>query len=512
MKYVTTTVIALFLALGVTTVAQPGSLDATFGTNGIVTTSFGSQSAFGQSIAVQSDGKIVMAGGLFSGFALVRYLDDGTLDYSFGVGGEVVTAFGSSSDYPWSVAVQMDGKILVAGQTTNSELYTEFALARYNENGSLDNSFGLGGIVTTNFGTNAVGTSLAIQEDGKIIVTGCANSSSPQSIFALARYNMDGILDSEFGIGGQVTTPFGGNDLSYSVAIQSDGKILVAGASWMTSIGFGFALGRYNTDGSLDNSFGVGGKVSTTFGTIESRGWSVAIQADGKIIVVGDVWNGSGRDFGVARYNTDGSIDNSFGMDGKVITSFGPGSSTPHSVLIQADGKILACGDDDSVFVMARYNTDGALDNSFGISGKVTTVMSMGGSGQSATIQPDGKIIIAGSGSSGQFFFSAFVVARYLSGLNLGLVDLSITNNAPLIYPNPIDKQSTLEYTLPIAETISIHLLDMQGRAVQTFIEGQHQAAGEHQQVIDFAEDLPAGSYLIAISSPKGRLTVQVVK
>jgi len=216
----------------------------------------------------------------------------------------VTTDFGGS-DYGFSVALQPDGKIVVAGYAGG-----DFALARYNSDGALDTSFGSGGKVTTDFGGSyhPDGFSVALQPDGKIVVAGYAGGD-----FALARYNSDGALDTSFGSGGKVTTDFGGSDAGYSVALQPDGKIVVAGYA-----GLDFALARYNSDGALDTSFGTGGKVTTDFSGGRDVGYSVALQPDGKIVVAGY----AGVDFALARYNSDGALDTSFGSGGKVTTDF----------------------------------------------------------------------------------------------------------------------------------------------------------------------------------------------
>jgi len=519
MKYLTTTLTALFLALGVTTMAQPGSLDVDFDADGKVTTDLGAGYDLGESVAIQPDGKIVVAGsaeiGTDNEFALARYNTDGTLDNSFSIDGKVTTNFGTDFAQGNSVAIQPDGKIVVAGSSSHFNSDLKFAVARYNTDGTLDNSFSLDGKVTTTFGTGIAGvsvSSVAIQPDGKIIVAG-SSWEGPNHDFALARYNTNGTLDNSFSADGKVTTDFGmGFDDGESVAIQPDGKIVVAGTSH-NGTDLEFALARYNTNGTLDNFFSFDGKVTTDFGTGLGAGLSVAIQPDGKIVVAGTSYNslGGDEDFALARYHAHGSLDNNFGVNGKVTTDFGTSIDVGESVAIQLDGKIVVAGYSyigaNYDFALARYNTDGTPDNSFGVDGNVTTTFGTSFDvGWSVVIQLDGKIVVAGSS------YGDFAVARYISGLNIGIIEFSLTNTSPLIYPNPIDKLATLEYTLQNDETISIHLLDMQGKTLQTFIEGEKQAAGEHQQSIDLPETLPSGTYLIVISSVRGKLTVQIMK
>jgi len=328
-------------------------------------------------------------------FALVRYNTDGSLDSSFGNGGKVTTAIGASinignvvgagNDAASSVAVQSDGKIVVAGDTNKEGGYTvDFAVVRYNANGSLDGTFGNGGKVATAIGSNQdYGEDGTVQPDGKILVAGFSDNGSNYD-FALVRYNADGSLDSSFGNGGRVTTAIGtGHDYGRSVAVQTDGKILVTGESWNGS-NYDIALVRYNTNGGLDSSFGSGGKVTTAIGTSTDDGWSVAVQPDGKILVAGDTGNGgnypySNYDFALVRYNANGSLDGTFGNGGKVTTATGANLFYGTNVALQADGKILVTGTGyngtNNDFALVRYNTDGSLDSSFSASAATMAVV-----------------------------------------------------------------------------------------------------------------------------------------
>ncbi|MFJ3310849.1 calcium-binding protein [Streptomyces sp. NPDC086549] len=347
--------------------AAPGDLDPTFGTGGKVTTDFAGEFAGAEGVAVQADSKIIAVGasnttGIDIDFALARYNTDGSLDSTFGTGGKVTTDFGGSQ-YAVAVAVQADGKIIAAGDTyVVSDDSHDFALARYNTDGSLDTSFGTGGKVTTDFGDSGA-SGVALQADGKIIAAGYSVGINYD--FALARYNTDGSLDSTFGTGGKVTTDFGGAyDEAFAVALQADGKIIAVGASGTGGEERDFALARYNTDGSLDSTFGTGGKVTTTFGDFDGA-QGVAVQADGKIVAAGDA-NNLRNFFALARYNTDGSLDSTFGTGGKVTTDFGgAGDSGASAVAVQADGKIVAAGSSVSIggtdFALARYQDGGSI-------------------------------------------------------------------------------------------------------------------------------------------------------
>ncbi|MCP3686964.1 MAG: hypothetical protein GY784_01000, partial [Gammaproteobacteria bacterium] len=348
-----------------------GTLDTTFGGgDGIVTTDIGSSDDYGQSVKVQSDGKIVVAGYSWDGadyqFALVRYDTDGTLDTTFDTDGKVTTDLTTGDDKVYSVDIQSDGKILVAGR--NGDL--DFALVRYNTDGSLDTDFDSDGIVATDFpfGGSDFGDQVLIQSDGKILVSGRADTSSGNADFALARYNSDGSLDTTFGGGdGMVTTPISGaHDMGNGISLQSDGKIVQAGYLNGTK---DFAVIRYNTDGTLDTTFDTDGIVTTDFGGSNDYAYRTTVQADGKILVMGESNIDGDYDFALVRYNTDGSLDTTFDSDGIVTTDFGNGDDTAYEIVTQSDGKILVVGQSyngsNYDIALVRYNADGSLDTSF---------------------------------------------------------------------------------------------------------------------------------------------------
>ncbi|MCP4335916.1 MAG: hypothetical protein GY785_24995, partial [Gammaproteobacteria bacterium] len=295
-----------------------GSLDTSFDTDGILTTDFGSGNDYGQSVTVQSDGKILVAGYSHNGtdydFSVTRYNTDGSLDTSFDTDGKLSTAIGSDNDFAAGLTLQSDGKILVAGRSWNGSDY-DFALTRYNTDGSLDSSFDTDGILTTAIGSDSeVGKSVTVQSDGKILVAGQSHNGSDYD-FALTRYNTDGSLDTSFDGDGKLTTAIGpGAEFGESVTVQSDGKILVAGQSW-NGTDTDFALTRYNADGSLDTTFDTDGILTTDFGSGTDVGYSVTTQNDGKILVTGYSYNGTDNDFALVRYNTDGSLDTDFALE-----------------------------------------------------------------------------------------------------------------------------------------------------------------------------------------------------
>jgi uncharacterized delta-60 repeat protein len=403
--------------------AAPGDLDRTFSGNGKTMTRFpGGSNASG--LAIQADGRIVAVGNAnFGRFALARYRGNGTLDATFSGDGKVTTNI-AGSEAAFGVALQADGKIVAAGFAFVAG-NSVFALARYNADGTLDTTFSGDGKATTDFAAgNERAWDVAIQLDGKIVAAGeFREQGSDETRFALTRYNADGTLDSSFDGDGRVLTDFAPeftDAQAHALAIQVDGKIVAAGeASRGGDPETGrFALARYNTDGTLDTTFSGDGRVRTDFrlpcpfdcsADIAS---DVAIQANGKIVAAGVA---EFHRFALARYNPDGRLDGSFSNNGKVMTRF-PGGSSAQGVAIQADGKIIAAGGTFDpgrlrAFALARYNRGGRLDTTFSGDGKLQTNFTRRDDFASGVvIQPNGRIVAAGSAGR---FGGRFALARY---------------------------------------------------------------------------------------------------
>jgi uncharacterized delta-60 repeat protein len=470
--------------------AQPGSLDKSFGENGIVSTVIGNQTADAESIAIQSDSKIVAAGFSYIGtnyyFTIARYDTNGSLDASFGVNGVITTTIDSGHSAINSLIIQPDGKLVVAGYF-GYNFNDNFALARYNMDGSLDNSFGIDGFVTTSFGVFSVIFSSAIQVDGKIVVAGCMGSpvSPGGNKFALARYTTNGTLDSTFGTNGKLTTAIRGiDDAAQSVCIQADGKIIAAGGSYHYN-NFNenpdIALVRYNTNGKLDTTFGTEGIVITDIND-DSYATKINILENKKILISGYTNNGINYQFALAQYNTDGSLDKSFGTNGIVTTTIGSGDDYSKSAIIQPDNKIVLIGNsiNNSIAKLAlvRYNQDGSLDNLFGINGIVTTAIDSGDFYLSAVaMQHNGKIIVGG-GIYINETTGSLTLARYISGLNIG--DTENQNNSVLFYPNPSNNSLNIAFELKNTENVTISICNLVGQA-EGLITDQNYPSGKHQ-------------------------------
>ncbi len=346
---------ALVLGYATQAHAAPGDLDTTFDGDGKAATDFSDVfSDSGLDVAVQEDGKIVVAGNVYSSttgfdFAVARYNPDGSPDTTFGAEGQVITPVGAgwNSDDAYGVAVRSDGKIVAAGFTNNSGTNIDFAAVRYDADGSLDTSFGTGGKVVTPVGAGAdYAVDVAVQGT-KTILAGRSQQSSHND-FALVRYDDDGDLDTTFDGDGKATLDFasGSDDYGEDIAVEPGGKIVFAGSTGVTGNPStnDFALARYNADGTPDSTFGSGGKSTTHFGVGNDSAYAVAVQEDGRIVVGGKATNGSREDFALARFGTNGSLDGEFDFDGKLTTDFGGVGGWLWDLAAQDDGRIVAAG------------------------------------------------------------------------------------------------------------------------------------------------------------------------
>jgi uncharacterized delta-60 repeat protein len=387
-----------FLGYGLSSaLAAAGDLDPTFDGDGIRVVNQ-SRTNRGQAAAVQADGKIVVAGfsNLFGtdDFAVMRFNTNGSLDPAFdGDGIQIVNQSGTNQGR--AVAIQADGKIVVAGYS-NILGTDDFAMMRFNTNGSLDPTFDGDGIrVVNQSGTNR-GQAVAIQADGKIVVAGFSNLFGTDD-FAVMRFNTNGSLDPTFDGDGIRVVNQSGTNRGQAVVIQANGKIVVAG--YTNALGTDdFAVMRFNTNGGLDPTFdGDGIRVVNQSRT--NRGQAVAIQADGKIVVAGYSNSLGTDDFAVMRFNTNGSLDPTFDGDGIQIVNQ-VGTNQGRAVVLQADGKVVVAGvsnlfgTDD--FAVMRFNPNGSLDVTFGGDGIRVVNLSGTDQGQAVTLQADGKIVVAG--------------------------------------------------------------------------------------------------------------------
>jgi uncharacterized delta-60 repeat protein len=399
---------------------------------GVVIQNWGSKTDNAKSLAVQVDGKILVTGSSalngLDAITVSRYDENGSPDRGFGNNGVLIFNAGKSWSSGTDIFAQPDGKILILS-TTSSFLHPYLSgptVIRLNSDGSIDTSFGENGVSRYIFqSVNSDGTSLAVQSDGKILVS-AGTYENGVSAGGIIRLNQDGILDKSFGTNGQITASIGSYGTSIrSIALQEDGRIIAVGqtrgANWGES---NFAVFRFNNNGSLDTSFSGDGKVRTAFEASRDVASSVTIQPDGKIIVAGYTGSSGNETFAIARYTANGSLDNTFDVDGKVTTAFRQGFI--QRVVLQDDGKILVAGlgyDRNQAIAnlhgpdvaLARYLPNGSLDLSFGTGGTVLTDFALGyENGTDIWISSGGKILVVGNTYSPTDADSNIALFRYL--------------------------------------------------------------------------------------------------
>jgi uncharacterized delta-60 repeat protein len=387
--------------------AVPAGLDRAFGSDGRVSTPVGG--GHGEAVVIQPGGDIVTAGWRTAGsgndFALTRHDPSGALDGGFGANGIVTTDLGGADDEAFDAALLADGGLVVVGRTDAAgALKTAFGVVRYRPESTPDPGFGTGGIVKLGFfGKGAGANAVAVQPDGKIVVAGFAfDATGINGDLALARLNPDGTLDPSFGTGGLVTTNLGtqGDD-ARAVVVQPDGRIVVAGSAEED-----IALARYLPNGTLDASFGHGGSTITDLGSDDVAN-GVALTPDGSIVIAGyTLGAGINRDFLLARYRADGGLDTTFGDRGTVKTDVSGGDDFAENLTVDSQGRIVLVGRATSPTILdmalVRYHPDGTLDTSFDGDGILTVDFhGRGEFGQDVALDSGGRIVAAGYTANG---------------------------------------------------------------------------------------------------------------
>lgn len=383
--------------------------------DGILSVRVGTLNNYGRALEILDDGHLLIAGnsnGAGQEFSAVRLQPNGALDTTFAIDGAFMASLDEGNDRVYDIALQSDGKIILAGTvaTQGSDKETDFGLVRLGYNGTLDSSFGDGGKVvqsvfqgTNPYGTSDNGRSVALQPDGKIVVGGYARASEYKDVSSAVRLNTDGSLDTGFAEQGILTLSPVTPDMysSYATAlVQPDGKILLAGSAWGSTgsyvpyqgIAYLAVVVRLNPDGSLDDTFHSPiGKSTTRF-----EATAALLQPDGKILVVGNK-EGDKTDVSAVRFNADGSLDNDFGEFGTQILS-APGFESVQGVTLDAQGRILLAGASGTQATIWRLLPNGQLDKSFGSEGM--SIFDSGGynsENYAVAVQNDGKIVASGS-------------------------------------------------------------------------------------------------------------------
>ena len=406
---VTATAVALLVAapVGATGRTAPGHLDPAFGTGGKVVLSLGGEAGFNRIVALSS-GKLLAAGWLGNKILLMRFTATGHRDTAFGGGdGMVTTAFAGRAAWAEGLGITPTGRILVGGETDllSDPDKSDVALVRYMPNGAIDSSFGGGdGRVISNVsgGPDTV-EAVTIGPDGKAVAL--TESGGQPPVPMVARYTTSGSLDHTFSTDGKVVMPMTQNPFLEAVAVQADGKIVVAGQAVPGSTADDFVLYRLKVGGTPDTTFGTSGKVFTDFANDSDIADALAIDSSGRIVAAGAADAAGDEGFAVARYTPGGQLDSQFSGDGKVRTNLGPSFDRIFAVAITPGGKIVVGGrsntaGDDERWALARYGGGGALDLGFGTGGKTFTNFVASTTSdeevEGLTVEPGGRIVGAG--------------------------------------------------------------------------------------------------------------------
>ena len=507
-----TTVIFILGFFPIVSFAQFGVLDGDFDADGIRLIQAANYPTRGFAVEVQPDGKILVCGwaSLPSGAAahVTRFFPDGSLDNSFGVNGQTILLWNAANLEVYNMALQDDGNIVLVGGIDGAE--TGQVVIRINgSDGCPDLSFGTDGFVLIPYTIVAYLYDVAIQPDGKIVAAGITAESDLD--ITVVRLNTDGTLDTDFSFDGKVVTDVNLADWAQGLVVGADGKITVAGSTEHPGGNRNGLLVRYNADGTLDNTFGANGKVELDVSTTVDEFHNLTTNGSGSIFAVGATSN-PGYQFLTAKFNADGTLDNSFSFDGVVQTDFANGDDRAWDVIIQPDSRILVVGKAREVsdkLALARYMPDGTLDISFGTGGKVLTANGTDNELRAVALQSDLKILVAGTvlPVSGR----QAIVVRYTSGMNVGIGEVEASIGSTLIYPNPITENSiTVEYELASDQEVSLSLFDMSGKLVLQLQPSTQQVAGAYQRTFSLP-GLSSANYLLKLDAQQGSVSVKLM-
>lgn len=516
-----------FIALFKNAICQPPYPDYTFGDAGIVVTHLEDYNIHLNKLLLQSDGKILVSSRgdylINQCYLLFRFTTEGLPDSSFGVNG--IMLLGVKDILP-ALALQSDGKIIAAGCTSQDWPNTsDLRLMRFTAEGVIDSSFGTDGMVTTFVSSgNDRYYDVAVAADGKILVCGNAYTDGNKQNGLIARYNSNGILDSTFSDEGIYQSDFVAEGTYFTtLVIQPDGKMIIAGYSGDWNGDKVWTVLRMNIDGTLDSTFDEDGMVETNPTPYGERPVRVLLQPDGKIIVGGTSVYDPYPYIGftilhLARYNTDGSLDSTFGADG--IVSFEPPDSDESyitDVALFDDGKILVGGavySSDFIPASWRFTSSGEFDSSFGDSGMATiSLANVGGDGIALTtsigIQPDQKFLCTGYFHNATTNKDDMFLIRY-SEIATALPELFSISNHINVYPNPVYDRARFTYALVNSSEVSLQLSDLSGNIIQTFFSG-NKSAGEYTE--DFSlEGIVPGIYLLKLKTEQEVFAAKVAK
>lgn len=483
---------------------QAGSFDTTFDGDGKTMYCFTPNNYHASlDYDFQSNGKIVSLGSDSNCFDLVRFNTDGSLDTTFGTNGyvgQLCNLFPNGGYYERQMVIQSDDKILIMGNQQNGVYPNAYWVVRLLPNGTMDTSFNGTGYLDVSLGTpQDRGSCIALQPDGKILLGGTSGSTA--QYFTMIRLTTTGAFDTTFGTNGVVQTAFDGSPQSIGtcIAVQPDGKLVMGGYTQTSSVlPFNFGVVRYMPNGTLDPTFGTGGKIATDIISTDSdQATDVLVQPDGKIVLAGCAGTNTVGLMTAVRYLPNGTLDTSFADNG-ILQIPNSASVFFNSVALQTDGKLVFGGGGNGVFAIYRYNSDGTADTAFGNNGFVD---GMGNYASKVLIQPNQKIVIGGS-----YIDESNTPCLLIERLNPGELGVEeFASSTAMLYPNPTT--GILNFTTDIFRNtaFSIQIYNTLGQLVVS-----KQNMTQNDTSIDVG-NLVGGNYFIVFSNNEKTITKTII-
>lgn len=489
--------VLFFISMSNILFAQAGLLDPSFVNGGSLITYLQGSKTAAMDVAVDSQSNIYVSG--IAGerdysdgdFVVVKYSPNGTIDSSFGQDGVASIDFGEDDEYGTTIEIQKDGKIVVAG-TQAISLHGRIAVTRLNSNGTIDESFGNDGKLLFNpqsYSYYGWIQDMLIQHDGKILLGGFSYNGADKD-YLIIRLNIDGSFDETFAsheviynTDGTLMLRLNNNtdEFVHKMMVTDDSSIILVGKSDLNP-----EIIKLTQNGKIDSTFGEDGSVSISMRLLEfgeeiaGDGFSGALQSDGQILIAGydDVYEQTERnDFAVARLTSDGELDESFGSDGYAYIDYAGGNDWGRDILVDSTDKILVSGDFDiregsGVDFrkgIARLTADGYMDNSFDIDGMAHSLQ--GEIGKSMAFSPDSAVVLVGTSNSNGFYVSKFLT--YSNTTDVEKVEMNPDRFELLQnYPNPFNPSTTIRFSIPEKGNVSLKIYDILGKEITTLVNG----------------------------------------
>ncbi len=499
--------------------AQSGSFDPTFGTNGIKITPVNSKDVYTSALSVNQNNKIMSAGSsgndTYADIFILRQNMDGSLDPSFGTGGKKILSISPTNDVCNFMTLDDQNRIYVGGYGWKIGQGANVEVARLHGDGSLDTTFAGTGYISADFNTfydYAYG--LVIQQDGKLMVVGGTIAIDSDEDFLVVRYLPSGLIDTSFNHTGWAKFDIQRSDEVRYVTMLPDQRILLLGlSSSAIPLKTDMSLMQLLPNGTPDLQFGNDGKLVIEISPIWNYPVGMVLQNDGKILIGCTIGT---KEFGLVKLNANGTFDESFGINGvatQLIANVQNNSALAFT--LQEDGKILLAGLSgnypDYQSCIARFNANGSLDSSFADNGVLFYDVSDSTNYWTNIVAlPNERVLVSGNANNSMLYDHA--IAKLISDLSLGVLDAGSGINELLVYPNPFQAFETLEYSLMKSQKVKISLYDNVGRYIQNLVPESERSVGMHQEILSINPELPSGNYVLMMSGDGFIKSIKIFK